>query len=398
MQIFEKRLTEIKPYEKNPRRNDQAVQYVKASIEQFGFKVPIVIDAEGVIVAGHTRYKAAKSLKMKTVPCIIADDLNEEQIKAFRLADNKVSEAAEWDFDLLNIEIAEIDTIEMADFGFSNLHEWFESGDKGEAREGEDEYQAFLDKFEEKHTTDDCYTPENIYNVICDYVEKRYNKQRKNFVRPFYPGGDYLAQKYGKNDVVVDNPPFSIMADILKYYIENDIPFFLFCNGLTEFTTASAGACVLCIGADLIYENGATVHTSFVTNMEAARFRTDPELYNALADANAENWGKIHKALPKYDYPPEVVTAAMLNTLCSHGVALEVRAQETKMIRELDAMKEQGTQIFGAGYLISEQAAKRKQEAIETAEKREKSECVRKVWELSEREKEIVRQLGEGAQ
>lgn len=95
MNIVNKKLSEIKPYDKNPRRNDEAVKYVAESIKSFGFKVPIIIDSNGVIVAGHTRYKAAKKLKLKDVPCIIADDLTDDQVKAFRLADNKVAEKAE---------------------------------------------------------------------------------------------------------------------------------------------------------------------------------------------------------------------------------------------------------------------------------------------------------------
>lgn len=118
MNIKEMTLKELKPYEKNPRKNDEAVKYVVESIKNFGFKVPIVVDKDNIIVAGHTRYKAAKQLKLKTVPCIVADDLNEEQIKAFRLADNKVSEIAEWDFDLLNEELEGIFNIEMDSFGF----------------------------------------------------------------------------------------------------------------------------------------------------------------------------------------------------------------------------------------------------------------------------------------
>ena len=92
MTILDKALEEIRPYEKNPRKNDEAVDYVARSIEEFGFKVPIVIDADGVIVAGHTRYKAAQKLGLKTVPCVVADDLTPEQVKAYRLADNKVSD------------------------------------------------------------------------------------------------------------------------------------------------------------------------------------------------------------------------------------------------------------------------------------------------------------------
>ena len=114
---------EVRPYGKNPRKNENAVKYVKASIEKFGFKVPIVIDKNRVIVCGHTRLMAAKSLGMTEVPCISADDLTDEQIKAFRLADNKVGEFAEWDMDLLGEELADIGAdcdIDMGEFGFDD--------------------------------------------------------------------------------------------------------------------------------------------------------------------------------------------------------------------------------------------------------------------------------------
>jgi len=120
MEVVNKNIMEIYPYEKNPRKNDEAVKYVANSIKEFGFKVPIVIDKNGVIVAGHTRYKASKKLGLKEVPCIIADDLNEDQIKAFRLADNKVSELAEWDFPILTEELENLD-IDMEQFGFEDL-------------------------------------------------------------------------------------------------------------------------------------------------------------------------------------------------------------------------------------------------------------------------------------
>ena len=124
LQIIEKSIAEITPYEKNPRKNDEAVQYVANSIKEFGFKVPIVIDKNGVIVAGHTRYKAAQELGLEKLPCVIADDLTEEQVKAFRLADNKVGELAEWDFDLLGEELDGIFDIDMLEFGFElNLDE-----------------------------------------------------------------------------------------------------------------------------------------------------------------------------------------------------------------------------------------------------------------------------------
>jgi site-specific DNA-methyltransferase (adenine-specific) len=118
MEIVNKKLDDLKPYENNPRFNDDAVEYVAKSIKEFGFKVPIVIDKNNVIVAGHTRYKASMELGLEEVPCVVADDLTDEQIRAFRLADNKVAEIAEWDIDLLDTELDDILNIDMSDFGF----------------------------------------------------------------------------------------------------------------------------------------------------------------------------------------------------------------------------------------------------------------------------------------
>lgn len=123
MKIVEKKIDDLKPYENNPRHNDNAVGAVAESIKEFGFKVPIIIDSAGVIVAGHTRHKAAQRLGLKKVPCIIADDLTPEQIKAFRLADNKVGELATWDTDLEFLELSELDKIgfNMELFGFQPI-------------------------------------------------------------------------------------------------------------------------------------------------------------------------------------------------------------------------------------------------------------------------------------
>ena len=117
MEIVQKKIDGLIPYENNPRVNDGAVEYVANSIQEFGFKVPIVIDSDNVIVAGHTRLKAAKKLGLDEVPCIIADDLTEEQIKAFRLADNKTAEMAYWDDELLMGELDEL-ACDMTEFGF----------------------------------------------------------------------------------------------------------------------------------------------------------------------------------------------------------------------------------------------------------------------------------------
>ena len=123
MQIIEKSIESIIPYDKNPRFNDEAVKYVAESIQQFGFKVPIIIDKDNVIIAGHTRLKAAKELGYETVPCVLADDLTPEQVKAFRLADNKVAEYSEWDMDLLQSELMEIESIDMESLGFEEMED-----------------------------------------------------------------------------------------------------------------------------------------------------------------------------------------------------------------------------------------------------------------------------------
>lgn len=144
MNIVMKKLDELKPYEKNPRNNEQAIEPVANSIKEFGFKVPIVVDKNGVIVAGHTRYLASQRLGLEEVPCIVADDLTPKQIKAFRVADNKVAEKSDWDFSLLQDEIkdlADLD-VDMTDFGFLD----YEINGLLYEPEGYEEADSYIDK------------------------------------------------------------------------------------------------------------------------------------------------------------------------------------------------------------------------------------------------------------
>ena len=122
MNILQLPLEEVHPYENHPRKNDNAVDAVAASIRQYGFLVPLVISADHEIITGHTRYKAAGRLGLPTVPCVIADELTDEQIKAFRLVDNKVGELAQWDVDLLPLELADI-AQDLSVFGFESISE-----------------------------------------------------------------------------------------------------------------------------------------------------------------------------------------------------------------------------------------------------------------------------------
>lgn len=180
MDIVQMKVADVIPYEKNPRKNDEAVKYVMESIKEFGFKVPIVIDKDNIIVAGHTRLKAAKKLKLEEVPCIIADDLTDEQIQAFRLADNKVAEKAEWDFDLLAGELDELVDFDMSVFGFE------ENVIEEEAEVEEDDFEAELPE-EPKAKQGDIYQLGN-HRLMCgdstsiDDVEKLMNGEKADMV------------------------------------------------------------------------------------------------------------------------------------------------------------------------------------------------------------------------
>ena len=182
MQIIEKSITEITPYEKNPRKNDEAVEYVANSIKEFGFKVPIVIDKNGVIVAGHTRYKAAQELGLEKLPCIIADDLTEEQVKAFRLADNKVGELAEWDFDLLGDELDDIFDIDMSEFGFE-----FDDEEESDESEEENIYTSKVDipHYEpsgNKVTLGECCNEDKYSQLLREIKESKLTEDEKAFL------------------------------------------------------------------------------------------------------------------------------------------------------------------------------------------------------------------------
>lgn len=376
MQITYKKLEELRPYKNNPRKNDHAVDAVANSIKEFGFKVPLVIDKNGEIIAGHTRYKAAKKLKLKEIPCIIADDLTEEQIKAFRLADNKVGELAEWDLGMLDVELDEITEIDMEEFGFDigePSHFW--GDEEGERTE---EYNEFEEKFKPKLTTDDCYTPEAVYEVVKKWAVKEYGLEGKNVVRPFYPGGDYQNEQYGENDVVIDNPPFSILSDICRFYMEREIPFFLFAPQVTLFSTASGSCNYVVANCDVVYENGASVPTSFVTSEGEFKIITAPDLKRQVEEANE----KEESNLPSYRYPENIVTSTGLGKYVKNGA--NIRIKNATFIRVLDSQKEDGKTIYGGGFLISDTAAEKAAAEKEVT-----------VWELSDRERELIEELNE---
>ena len=397
MEIIYKKLDEIRPYANNPRNNDNAVDAVAASIREYGFKQPIVIDVNGEIVAGHTRLKAAKKLGLKEVPCILADDLTPEQVKAYRLADNKVAELASWDFEILESELLDIEDIDMDMFGNWGLEEIdFGNLDQYTDEANTEEYKQFVEKFKPKKTTDDCFTPPLVYEAVKSWAVNEYDiPDDAEIIRPFYPGGDYEKHEYPDGCVVIDNPPFSILAKIKKFYRENKIKYFLFAPHLTLFASNGDESYIV-TDADVIYENGAKVPTSFVTNMDKYKIRTAPKLAEAI-DIAVEEGRERAPELPAYDYPLEVVTAARLAKIAR--VDFKVLPEHCHFTRQLDSQKETGSVLYGSGYLIAEKAAAEKAAAEKAAAEKAAAEKAAaekvQVWELSEREREIIRKMSE---
>ena len=239
------------------------------------------------------------------------------------------------------------------------------------------DYESFVEKFKPKLTTDDCFTPKEVYEAVTDYVSERWGIDKADMLRPFFPGGDYRREEYPKGKVVVDNPPFSVLSDIKRFYRRRNIPFFLFCPTLTAFSGKMTGCFTHIIAdADIVYENGAVVKTSFVTNLPCENVaETCPELNDKIARANLAS--KQTKSLPKYEFPDSIVTAAMMAKYVRRDILFAVPKGECAFVRKLDSMGKRG--IFGGGLLLSEKAAAEKAAA--------------KFWKLSDREKRLQKQL-----
>lgn len=194
-------------------------------------------------------------------------------------------------------------------------------------------YEEFVEKFnkESPKTTDDCYTPPEIYEVVLDWAKEHLNIGDRPVVRPFYPGGDFENFDYPDNCVVVDNPPFSIFAKILKWYNERGIDFFLFAPSLTSIRE---GVTFVSVDAVIQYENGARVSTAFVTNMMGNILCiTAPELSEKINEANRKrklSLGWIPRK--KYAFPKSVLRASTLNSMTRRGIHFSVSAIEGSIV------------------------------------------------------------------
>lgn len=248
-------------------------------------------------------------------------------------------------------------------------------------------YEEFVGKFKPEKTTDDCYTPKLVYDAIADWVASEYGVDREKFVRPFYPGGDYEKFDYN-GGIVVDNPPFSISSKIKEFYNKNGIRFFLFAPHLTLFSRADSKTNYIICNTTITYHNGAKINTDFVTNMGDKFIRTAPELKAKIEEAVKKSVKKNKNKMAKYSYPNNVTSSALLGKITN--VEFSMQRNECQFVRILDHQKEHKKSIFGYGYLISDKKAAE----IKAAEIKSQQETM--CWQLSEREKEIIKNLNNG--
>lgn len=244
-------------------------------------------------------------------------------------------------------------------------------------------YEEFVEKFKPKLTTDDCYTPPEIYEVVKSWAVKKYKLEGREIVRPFYPGGDYEHFNYIDGSVVIDNPPFSILSRIIDFYLERGIKFFMFAPHLTLFS-GNRNICYLITGAKIIYENGANVSTSFITNMDEYKIKVVPDLLEKINVAQ-----KMKCSIPeKYSYPKNVITSTKLEKVAKIGKTFKLKTDECYFVRRIDAQKEIKKTIFGSGFLIPDNRANELEKIID-----ERDDEGTRVFKLSKRERQIIKEM-----
>lgn len=258
------------------------------------------------------------------------------------------------------------------------------------------DYEAFVGKFEPKKTTDDCYTPPEVYDAVLGYCVERFGVDPAKAVRPFYPGGDYEAFEYPEGCCVVDNPPFSILSEIVDFYVSRSVPFFLFAPSLTCFGPLRrhlGKVTALLCDSNVTYENGALVRTAFLTSLlPGVACESEPALGRLVDESVDAVKARMRlergAPLPKYEFPDSVLTAARLQWMAGHGEPLRVMADECVFVRNLDAMKaECKSGIFGGGLLLSKHATEERAAAERAAADRAAAErAAARRWVLSERE------------
>lgn len=421
-------MSKIKFDKRNYRKhNERNKELINKSLKELGAGRSILLDRDDSLIAGNGVYEQAEKLGIPVrvietdgseLIAVKRTDIGEydEKRKRLALADNATSDSSEWDVDAITADLSPVEVL-MWDVMLpepsttpltSAEDEWeeierkkaeFEAKMKaGELDEDDPEYQEFLAKFEAKKTTDDCYTPEPVYEAVADWVANQYGVSRANFVRPFYPNGDYQREKYKKTDIVVDNPPFSILTQIIDWYNARGIRFFMFAPYLTVIGSCAHRCTALPVGCDITYENGANVKTAFVTNMEDPRIRAKsaPTLYRNVQKANDQYRKSIRKNLPKYEYDKHIMTFLQFHQYSRYGMEFELREEESAVVGQLESQKQAKKAIFGKAYLISDNVLKQRSVNDQLKIERERDEQNRRaaeipdVWPLQQKELDII--------
>ena len=249
------------------------------------------------------------------------------------------------------------------------------------------DYEGFVEKFKPKKTTDDCYTPPAVYEAVKAWACQKYSIDPARTVRPFWPGGDYEHFDYPDGAVVLDNPPFSCLAKIVRFYQARQIHYFLFAPGLTALGLTRHGAGIVYADSRITYHNGAVVNTAFATSYGPNVVEIAPDLGKAVKDAQRR--GRTIKQTV-YQYPPNLLTTQGVLALARHGVPYALPRQEAVFVRTLDEMKAEGKEAFGGALLISDAAAARKTDAEQAVPH---PDTPTRVWTLSDREMKIIEEL-----
>lgn len=245
------------------------------------------------------------------------------------------------------------------------------------------DYESYIAKFANlPKTTDDTYTPPDVYDAVVDYVRSIYDMTDKVILRPFFPGGDYRNAEYPTDGVVIDNPPFSIFSEICRFYSAHNVPFFLFGPGLTIGGIFDV-CCAVIVSQQIKFENSAVVKCNFATNLLPDIIAiTAPSLDKALKACPSQQGPK---PLPKFKYPDVVVSVSDLQTISKGNEPFAVMRKNTRVIRDLDHHPKG---LFGNHLLVSQAVGEAKEQAKEQALQ------VQHI-PLSEREKRIVAMLGQ---
>ena len=261
----------------------------------------------------------------------------------------------------------------------------------------QEDYEAFVAKFERKRTSDDCYTPPEVYDIVRGWLAERVDLTGAQIVRPFWPDTDYKQVEYPDGCVVVDNPPFSRFVEIVRWYLDRGVRFFLFAPHTTIFNLDAPYTRLIC-GADVIYENGAVVSTSFASNLFGDVLAMSvPDLYERLTAAARSKSPLLH-----YRYPAHLLTFSDLARCARHGVAVSIPRSEAAFVRRLDSQQAAKKTIYGSGFLLSDRQAARMEAALLEADRHKAEKAAQEIeahaWAISDRERAVIAELSKQAQ